>query len=410
MKTRVRDLAIWGGAPAFKEKLHVGRPNIGDRRRLLERINDILDRRWLSNDGRYVQELERRIAELVGVKHCIATCNATIAQEILARALELKGEVIVPSFTFIATPHALQWLQITPVFGDLDPRTHNLDPRQIEALITPRTSGIIGVHIWGRACAVDDLESIARKHGLKLIFDAAHALGCSHRGRMIGGFGDAEIFSFHATKFFNTFEGGAVVTNNDELAVRIKRMRNFGFAGYDQVVCTGTNGKMPEVAAAMGLSSLEWMDEIIAVNRQHYQLYAAELSGVDGVTLITYDPAEKNNFQYIVLEIEEKIAGISRDDLLAVLHAENVLARRYFYPGCHRMEPYRSLFSGAKRSLPATEQLSDRVLTLPNGVAVADGDIVMLCRIIRTAIQHGAEIAERLRRIKSDPDFTRAVV
>lgn len=182
-KTNIRDLAIWGEAPAFNEKRHVGRPNIGDRRRLLARINDMLDRRWLSNDGRYVQELERRIADLVGVKHCVATCNATIAQEITARALELRGEVIVPSFTFIATPHALQWLQIKPVFCDVDPHTHNLDPRCLEKLITPLTTAIIGVHLWGRACAIDDLEAIARIHGLKLVFDAAHALGCSHKER-----------------------------------------------------------------------------------------------------------------------------------------------------------------------------------------------------------------------------------
>ena len=184
------DLAIFGGAPVFKEKLYVGRPNIGNRDRLLTRINDILDRRWLTNNGLYVQEFEQRIADLVGVKHCIATCNATIALEIAIRAADLKGEVIIPSFTFIATAHALQWQEITPVFCDVDPFSHNIDPNQIEQKITPRTTGILGVHLWGRPCNIEALSEIAHTHNLKLMFDASHALGCSYNGRMIGSFGD----------------------------------------------------------------------------------------------------------------------------------------------------------------------------------------------------------------------------
>ena len=399
MKTKVQDLALWGNPPAFDDKLHVGRPNIGNRQHLIERINDILDRRWLSNDGQYVQEFERRVADFVGVKHCIATCNSTIALEIVIRALGLTGEVIVPSFTFIATVHSLQWQQVTPIFCDIDQRTHALDPRRLEEMITPMTTGIIGVHIWGRPCAIDDLELIARRRGLKLLFDAAHAFGCSHNGRMIGGFGDAEVFSFHATKFFNTFEGGAVVTNNDDLAAKVRLMRNFGFADYDKVVQIGTNAKMSEISAAMGLSSLECLDEFIAVNRHNYQLYCQNLDELPGVSLIAYDLGEKNNFQYIVLEINEKIAGISRDHLMELLHRKNVLARRYFYPGCHRMEPYASCYPGAKRFLPATEQLIERVLTLPTGTAISDTDIITICRIIHLAVTHGEEITERLRSI-----------
>src|SRR5690349_4944149 len=202
------DLAIFGAPPVFEEPLHVGRPNIGDRERLLARINDMLDRRWLTNNGPFVQELEEKIAAFLGVKHCIAMCNATVGLEIAIRATGMTGEVIVPSFTFIATAHALQWQEITPVFCDIDPRTHNIDPQQVEKLITPRTTGIIGVHVWGRACDVAALEAIAARRRLTLLFDAAHAFGCSYRGRMIGGFGDAEVLSFHATKFFNSFEGG----------------------------------------------------------------------------------------------------------------------------------------------------------------------------------------------------------
>jgi dTDP-4-amino-4,6-dideoxygalactose transaminase len=235
-------LAILGGSPAFAEKLHVGRPNLGDRTRLLERINDIFDQLWLTNGGPYVQELELRVAELVGVKHCIAMCNATVALEIAIRALGLAGEVIVPSFTFVATAHALQWQQITPVFCDIDPLTHNIDPRRIEELITPLTTGIIGVHLWGRACNIEQLEEIARRRNLKLLFDAAHAFGCSYKGKMIGSFGSAEVLSFHATKFLNTLEGGAVVTNDDQLAQKMRLMKNFGFTYYDRTDDVGTNG------------------------------------------------------------------------------------------------------------------------------------------------------------------------
>src|SRR6185369_4193577 len=224
MKRTKADLAVLGGPREFAEPLHVGRPNIGDRGRLLSLINDMLDRRWLTNQGPLVQEFERRVAEHVGVEHCVAMCNGTVALEIAIRALGLTGEVILPSFTFIATAHALQWQEITPVFCDIDPHTHRLDPNRVESMITPRTSGIIGVHVWGRPCDVDALTEIAERRKLTLLFDAAHAFSSSRNGTMVGGFGAAEVFSFHATKFLNTGEGGAVVTNDDDLAQRMRLM------------------------------------------------------------------------------------------------------------------------------------------------------------------------------------------
>lgn len=395
MKQSVEQLALLGGAPAFAEKLHVGRPNIGDRARLMARIEDMLDRRWLSNNGPFVQELERRIAEMVGVRHCVAMCNATVALEIAIRALGMSGEVIVPSYTFVATPHALQWQQITPVFCDVDPRTHNIDPDRVEALITPRTSGVVGVHVWGTPCDVDALAEIAERRGLRLLYDAAHAFGCSYRGRMIGSFGDAEVFSFHATKFFNSFEGGAVTTDDDELARKLRLMKNFGFVNYDQVDYIGTNGKMSEIAAAMGLTSLESMDDFVAVNRRNYRRYREGLADLPGVRMIAHDQTERHNFQYIVLEIDEAATGIGRDLLVRLLWAENVLARRYFYPGCHRMEPYRSYFPHAGLLLPETEALCGRALQLPTGTAVGEPEIDAICAIVRLAIARGGEIRQR---------------
>ena len=395
-KSCLEELAIFGGPPAFGEKLHVGRPNIGDRQRLLERIEDLLDRKWLTNDGPYVQEFEQRIANMVGVKNCIATCNATVALGITIRAAGLTGEVIVPSFTFVATAHALQWQEITPVFCDVEPRTHNIDPGRVEQMITPRTTGIIGVHLWGRPCEVDALTDIAGRYDLKLLFDAAHAFGCSYGGRMVGNFGDAEVFSFHATKFLNTFEGGAVVTNDDELAAKIRLMKNFGFAGYDNVVHIGTNGKMSEVSAAMGLTSLESFDEFVAVNRRNHERYQEELANLPGVRLQLYSETERFNYQYVVLEVDEATTQISRDELVQILWAENVVARRYFYPGCHRMEPYRSYYPQAGLTLPVTEDLSERLITLPTGTAVETEQIINICRIIRTVVSQGSEISELL--------------
>ncbi|UFS72699.1 DegT/DnrJ/EryC1/StrS family aminotransferase [Geomonas sp. RF6] len=372
--------------PTFPEKLHVGRPNLGDRDRFLARVGDMFDRNWLTNNGPLVQELEQKLAEMLGVRHCIALCNATIALEITARALGLHGEVIVPSFTFVATAHSLQWQGITPVFADIDRKTQTLDPASVERMITPRTTGIIGVHVWGRPCHVEALQEIADRRNLKLIYDAAHAFGCSHGGKMIGRFGNAEVFSFHATKFFNTFEGGAVTTNDDELAEKIRLMKNFGFSGYDNVIYIGTNGKMTEICAAMGLTCLESLDNVIEINRRNYRSYIQGLAGLPGLHPVVYDEAEKCNFQYIVFEVDEAVAGISRDKLVEVLHSHNVMARRYFYPGCHRMEPYRSYFPHSHLLLPNTERLSETVMSLPNGTSVGVTEVGKICQIIRRAI------------------------
>ena len=396
-KHSLADLAVLGGPPAFDETLHVGRPNIGDRRRLLGRISEMLDRRWLTNHGPFVEELEAKLAAFLGVRHVIAMCNGTVALEIAARALGPAGEVIVPAFTFVATAHALQWQEITPVFCDVDPATHLLDPARVEAMITPRTSGIVGVHVWGQPCNVEALAEIAQRRGLRLLYDAAHAFACSHRGQMIGNFGDAEVFSFHATKFFNTFEGGAVATNDDDLAQRIRLMQNFGFTGLDTVVYVGTNGKMSEVSAAMGLTGLEGLDDFVAANRRNYDCYAAALAGVPGLRMLRYDGQARQNYQYIVLEVDET-AGISRDDLVRVLHAENVRARRYFYPGVHRMEPYRSYFPHAGLLLPVTEKLAGQVLVLPTGTAVSPQDIDQIAQLVAFAVANGPAISQELGR------------
>jgi dTDP-4-amino-4,6-dideoxygalactose transaminase len=389
------DLAILGAEPRFKEPLHVGRPNIPDRARLEARFKEILDSKWLTNYGKFVKEFENALADYVGVRHCIPVCNGTIGLELALKACGVTGEVIVPSFTFIATAHAVKWCGLEPTFADVETDTHLLSPAAVEAAITSKTKAILGVHTWGTACHPEELQRIADKHGLTLLFDAAHAFGCTHGGQMIGNCGRAEVFSFHATKFLNSFEGGAIATNDDELAHRIRRMKNFGFAGVDMVDSVGTNGKMTEVSAAMGLTSLEEIEGVIALNAKNHALYSSLIGQIPGLRVFQYDSAEKTNYQYVVVEVDSSCA-LSRDELVEVLWREKVLARRYFYPGCHRSEPYRS--SGRAWTLPNTEDLSGRVMILPTGTAVEAKDMNEIADILKTAIACHTEVRKALKK------------
>ena len=383
--------------PLFTEPLHVGRPNVGDRSTFLDYVDEMFDRQWLSNDGPLVQEFEKRIADHVQTKHCVAVTNGTIALEIAIRALGLSGEVIVPSFTFIATAHALHWQGVSPVFADIDPETHQIDPESVRRLITPRTTGIIGVHLWGKVAPVAALQAIADEHGLQLMFDAAHAFSAAHRGKMVGGFGRAEVFSFHATKFFNTFEGGAVATNDDALAEKLRLMRNFGFAGEDNVIYPGTNGKMVEICAAMGLTNLNSIDSVIEINRANYHAYQRELSGISGISVLPLDEEERCNYQYVVMTVRSG-CPVGRDEILSALRTENVLARKYFWPGCHRMEPYRTLFPDAGAQLPNTDRVASEVIVLPTGTAVTTRDVAKIADIVRTMVRAASVVDRTIER------------
>jgi dTDP-4-amino-4,6-dideoxygalactose transaminase len=396
MKASLDDFAILGGSPTFAEPLHVGRPNVGDERVLHGRIQGMLDRRWLTNDGPLVREFESRIADAVGVEYCVAVSSGTIALEILVRAAGLEGEVIVPSFTFVGTAHAMLWSGLRPRFCDIEPETHTLDPERARELIGPETAAILGVHVWGQPCRIDALREIARENGIKLFFDAAHAFAGSYEGRMIGSLGDAEIFSFHATKIVSSFEGGAITTDDRELTERARLVRNFGFGDYDHVIALGTNGKMSEASAAMGLTSLDSLDEFIAANRRNFDRYREGLAGLPGVMLVRDDRRERWNHHYVVVEIDAETAGLARDELYRLLWAEGVLARRYFYPGAHAMEPYLTTDPQAGRRLPATNELAERVLCLPTGNAIGPPEIDEVCGIIRTALDQAPEIRRRL--------------
>jgi dTDP-4-amino-4,6-dideoxygalactose transaminase len=399
MSPRLRQghiLAVCGGTPAFERPLHVGAPNLGDRKRFIERVNDVLDRRWLTNDGAYVREFEAAVADLHSVRHCVATSSGTVGLELAVRATRMRGEVILPSFTFIATAHAVAWQGFVPNFCDIEPIGHHIDPALAERMVTHKTGGVIAVHIWGRPSDAVALESLCQSRQIPLVFDAAHAFGCSLGERMIGGFGDCEVLSFHATKVLNTLEGGAVLTNSDELAERLRLMRNFGFRGLDDVGYIGTNGKMNELAAAMGLTVLEDLDRILAVNRANDECYRTALADVPGLAFLPYEPKQRRNHQYVVTLVKPG-ASLTRDELMAVLHAENVLARRYFYPGCHRMEPYVSSTRRAADQLPVTDAVANQVLALPTGTAVSTDDVEMVSDIIRLALDRPDQVRRSLR-------------
>lgn len=379
---RPRRLAILGGRPAFPEPLVVGRPALGDRRALLRAIDRALGRRWLSNSGPAVRALEGRLASHLGVAHVVAVSSGTQALQLAARALDLSGEVILPSFTYVASAHALAWLGLRPVFCDVLPRAHTIDPARVGPLVTARTSAILGVHLWGTPCDTRALERVAARHSLRLLFDAAHAFGCSHQGRMIGAFGNAETFSFHATKHFTTVEGGAVATDDGDVAARVRAFRRFGIDGRGQVSGPGTNATMSEICAEIGLAGLGRLGIIESGNRRRHQLYATRLAGLRGVRVLAFQENERQNCQFAVLETTQK-AALTRDELLAALMADGVAARDYFAPGCHRLPPYRGRRHAA---LPVTERLSQTVLCLPTGPAVGLHEVRTVCDIIRSAL------------------------
>jgi dTDP-4-amino-4,6-dideoxygalactose transaminase len=403
-KTKYEQLAVAGGAPLFAEKMHVGRPSVPCRDAFIRQVEAVLDSGWLSNNGPCVRALEARLAEYLGVRHCVLVCNATVGLQVAVRALDLQGEVIMPSMTFIATPHALEWQRLTPVFCDIDPRTHLIDPPCVEAAITARTSAVLGVHLWGNACAVSALDDIARRHGLAVLYDAAHAFGCADGARMVGGFGACEVFSFHATKFFSTFEGGAVTTDDDALARRLRRMINFGFEAMDRVADVGLNGKMSEVCAAMGLASWTSLEEAMRANELNLHAYQRALQGIEGVRLLPAAASRPHNFQYVVLEYTPPEGAIDRDGLVDVLWAENVIARRYFHPGCHRAAPYDTPQRRATAPpLPHTEAATQRVIVLPTGPAIDPQACQQIGAVIRCAVEAGPRMAQQVERREPAP-------
>lgn len=361
--------------------LHVGQLNLpapDDFRRAFE---GVFARRFYTNHGPLEHEADAALAAYFGVRHAISVVNGTAALMLLLKALGRKGEVITPAFTFPATVQAICWAGLTPVFCDVEPETHNISARLAEPLIGERTVAILGVHVWGRGCDVAPLQALANARGIRLIFDAAHATGCTHMGVRIGGFGDAEMFSFHATKVLNGAEGGCIATNDDELAALLRKTRSFHEMTPGPEGRLHLNAKLSEAQAAMLLLGLERMEEFVADNRRRYETYRERLSGLKGVRFVDHAAGEQSNYQYVVAELDEPAFGMSRDRLLEALQAQNVLARRYFHPGVHRTAP----FDRCAAVLPVTDALCERLIQLPTGQAVTDDDVLKVCDLVRNA-------------------------
>lgn len=368
---------------AFTTPLPVGQLNMPDPDEFREMFEGIFARQFYTNHGPLEHAVDEALAAHFGVRHAISVVNGTVALMLLLRAMELSGEVIVPSFTFPATVQSLVWAGLKPVFCDVDPETQMINARLVEAAITPATSAILGVHIWGRGCDPRGLEALAEARGLQLLFDAAHATSCTVEGQRIGGFGRAEIFSFHATKVLSGAEGGCITTNDDALAARLRAQRSFHANDELTAGVLRLNAKLSEAQAAMLMLGLRHLDRFIEENRQRYELYRQGLEGIAGLSFIDYAAGEQSNYQFAVVQIDAAELGMSRDDLLNWLQARNVLARRYFHPGVHRTEPFASEPAG---DLAVTDQLCQVLLQLPTGQAISPQAVTAICALIRSAV------------------------
>ena len=375
--------AILGGDPLFDHPIVVGQLNLPAWNRIEDSFRGIFERQYYTNHGPLVAELEDKLCNFLGVKYAVCMTNATIALIIAAKALELKGQVICPAFTFAATPQSLVWAGLKPVFCDIDVETHQLDVESVAKLIDSQVSGILGVHLWGLPCSPTDLARLASKHELKLFFDSAHAFGCNFSGIPVGNFGELEVFSFHATKVLSATEGGCVCTNDSEIAAKLRNIRSsYGVGEVRRVAITG-NGRMSEAQAAMALLSLEDYPQTLDRNRRLSETYRNLLREVPGIKLMPSSFAEGYNFQYFNLEILKDEFGISRNQLLNVLKAENILSRRYFYPGMHRTPPFCNESGSPVNSLPNTDLVCSRIMQLPVGQNISEDDVQKICFVIR---------------------------
>jgi dTDP-4-amino-4,6-dideoxygalactose transaminase len=352
----------------------------------VELLRDIWDRKWLTNNGYYHDELEKALAEHLGVSYVSLFCNGMVALQVGLQALKITGEVITTPYSFVATTHAIYWNHCTPVFCDIDPVTCNLDPNKLESLITPRTTAILPVHVYGNPCDLDRLQKIADTYGLRLFYDAAHAFGVRVNGTSILGFGDLSMLSFHATKVFNTAEGGALVTSDAKLKKRIDFLKNFGFADEVTVMAPGTNGKMNELQAALGLVQLRYVGSEIDSRQAVSQLYRSRLSGIPGIRIMRENQHVTQNYGYFPIFVDEALYPLSRDALYETLKEQGMFGRRYFYPLISEFPNYRGLPSSS--NLPEATSVSKKVLCLPIYSTLEHSNVETICDIIKQPIGH----------------------
>lgn len=367
----------------FDNPIYVSRPLIPDLDMVKERLQEIWESQWLTNNGHQHALLEQQLTKVLKVRGLSLFNNGTIALIVACQSLGLSGEVITTPFTFPATPHVLTWNNIQPVFCDIDPVTMNIDADVIESLITPQTTGILAVHVFGTPCNTAKIQEVADRYGLRVVYDAAHAFGVEVGDKGIGTFGDISMFSFHATKLFHTAEGGALTFNDKELKARIDLLKNFGIKNEEEVIMPGINGKMNEIQAALGIIVLQYVEE---ERRKRHILcgrYKEHLKGIEGVTCLDNEAQGiKNSYQYFIIRINEQLFGVSRDRVYEEFKKYNVFTRKYFYPLCSNYTCYQHLPSSAPAKLQVADKAAREVLCLPFYGGLSEDDIVRICQIL----------------------------
>lgn len=346
-------------------------------------LQEIWESKWITNNGSFHQRLEKELAEYLGVPYLSLFTNGTLPLITALQALRINGEVITTPYSFVATTHSLWWNGIKPVFADIDPSTGNLDPHRIEAAITPKTTAIMPVHVYGNPCDTEAIQAIADKYGLKVIYDAAHAFGVKVDGKSILNAGDISTLSFHATKTYNTIEGGALICHDDKTKQRIDYLKNFGFAGETEVVAPGINSKMDEMRSAYGLLNLRQVDQAIAERHKVSEIYRKELADISGISYFNERPDVAYNYSYFPIFVDADKYGMTRDELYFKMRDANVLGRRYFYPLISSFTTYRGLPSAAPSNLPVATRMADQVICLPMHHSLSFEDIERVLNCIK---------------------------
>jgi dTDP-4-amino-4,6-dideoxygalactose transaminase len=366
----------------FSKPTFVTEPYLPPLEEFIPYLEKIWESKWLTNNGPFHQQLEHELCKYLGVEHLSLFTNATIALVTALQTLRITGEVITTPFSFVATAHSLLWNNIKPVFVDIDPKTLNIDPNKIEAAITPQTSAILPVHCYGTPCDVESIMRISETYGIKVIYDAAHAFGVKYQGESLLKHGDLSVLSFHATKVFNTFEGGAIISPDAKTKQRIDYLKNFGFADEVTVVAPGINGKMNEVQSAFGLLQLKYVDQAIQLRREIDRLYREMIMGIRGITCVAEPEQVIRNYSYFPIMVGPGYR-LSRDALYQKLKDEGIFARRYFYPLISDMPMYRGLPSAQPEKLPIAKEASSMVLCLPIYPNLSKEKIVRIANLIR---------------------------
>ncbi|MDG2089462.1 MAG: DegT/DnrJ/EryC1/StrS family aminotransferase [Arenicellaceae bacterium] len=380
-------LGIFTNKPAFTVPLHVGISLVEPELKLafMQKLETVFEDNYFTNNGPLVQKLEDEVAVIHGYKYGIAVCNATVGLLLVLKVSDLKNEVILPSFTSPATVHAVLWQGLKPVFCDIDPKNLMLSSKDVERLLNPEVSAILGVDIFGNLSPIDELVTLAQ--GRPVIIDAAHSFACKKESKHKPAI---EVLSFHATKIFSTFEGGMILTDDEDVMRELRYMRNYGFQDYDDIKTLGINAKLNEVSAAMGLASLDFMEERIEKLRRTRELYIEYLSPIEGLHVIDINQGTTSNYHYFSFLVDKDKFGIDRNLLLKVLRGENIMAKRYFYPGCHKMKLHKPFY----RDLPNTDLVSEKVICLPTGLPYPEMDVAKICKILQLCSEHGRKISE----------------